>query len=69
MYEEFKMKWQHYYLYNKEWCRQGQAIMNTLKEFGYGLYLQIKGTENDCYYNDNKIAIVIEKAKEWFGNA
>ena len=68
MYDEFKLRWMHYYHYNIAWCRQGQAIMNTLEEFGYGLYLKLTGTENDCYYDDNKVAIVIEKAKEWFGD-
>jgi hypothetical protein len=66
MYEQFKLRWMHYYHYNIGWCRQGQAIMNVLEEFGYGLYLQLRGTEKDCYYDDSKIRIVLEEAKKWF---
>jgi len=35
--------------------RVGQAYMNALFEVNRKLYDTISGTENDCFYDDNKV--------------
>lgn len=40
--------------------RQGQAYMNALHYINKELYEQITGTENDCFYDDNKIVNFIK---------
>ncbi|MBC8297835.1 MAG: hypothetical protein H8E55_18845 [Pelagibacterales bacterium] len=48
----------------KEWCKQynggkhqraGQAYMNALYRVNVEAYDMVIGTDNDCYYDDNKI--------------
>ncbi|MBC8437154.1 hypothetical protein H8D85_02400 [bacterium] len=54
----------------KEWCKQydggkhqrpGQAYMNALFIIKPGLYSQLTETENDCFYDDNKIINFIRR--------
>lgn len=36
--------------------RQGQCLFNTLHRLHPDLSEQIRGTDNDCFYDDNKIS-------------
>ena len=39
--------------------RYGQAMINSLHDIRPDLYQRVTGTENDCFYNDNKIINLI----------
>lgn len=40
--------------------RYGQSLMNVLHGVCPEKYQQITGTNNDCYYDDNKVKATIE---------
>jgi len=42
-------------MYYKHSLRLGQSFMNALHEVKPELSNQITGTDNDCFYNDNKV--------------
>lgn len=44
--------------------REGQCLMNALFEVNRILYIQITGTEADCFYDDKKIPDFWNKLSE-----
>ena len=47
------------YLHNNPELRVGQVYMNALFDIRPDLYQRVTGTENDCFYNDDKIVNLI----------
>lgn len=46
--------------------RYGQAIMNTLHKTWPEKYEEIKNSQNDCFYDDGIVRILLNKLeKEW----
>jgi hypothetical protein len=41
--------------------REGQSLMNALGEINFSLYKEITGTENDPFYQDERIPAFFEK--------
>jgi len=40
--------------------RVGQSYMNALRSVDEDLYTEITATDNDCFYNDNKVVNFIK---------
>lgn len=51
-----------------EW-RYGQTVMNVLHSIDLKKYNQLLNTENDCYYDDNKVQGTLKLIQEWIQNA
>lgn len=48
------------------YLRYGQILMNTLSEFDPATYKNIVGTEYDCFYDNAKVEILLDKLRvEW----
>jgi len=46
--------------------RHGQTLMNLLNNIWLEKYKKISGGEYDCFYDDGKVSILLEKLeKEW----
>jgi len=49
--------------------RYGQSLMNVLHGVCSEKHKQIVNTDNDCYYDDNKVNVVLELLKiDWDSN-
>jgi hypothetical protein len=47
--------------YQKMGLRKGQSLFNALVEMNIDLANKIRGTENDCFYDDKKIKNFIKE--------
>lgn len=55
--------------YNTFGWRYGQTIMNVLHAIYPQKYNELVMTENDCYYDDNKVPNTLKLIEEWTTNA
>lgn len=62
-------------LYDESWffrksgLRRGQTIMNVLYEFWPEKHKEILGGDHDCFYNESRVELTLEKLKsEWLEN-
>ena len=59
-YKQFEQKFLFETLPNKEsFIRNGQALINQLREDSTDLYKEITATINDCFYDDRKIPVAL----------
>lgn len=48
------------------YLRYGQILMNALSEFDPDMYKRITGTEYDCFYDNGKVDLLLDKLRvEW----
>lgn len=64
-FEEFVSKVDSTYADHKE-LRYGQSLMNVLFEVWPDKYMEITGTDDDCFYDDATVSLTLDKLeKEW----
>jgi hypothetical protein len=56
------------YYENEFEVRHGQVLMNILYMSWPEKYKDIRGSEYDCFYDDGKVGILLEKLKKEWGS-
>lgn len=57
-FQQFKAEFENFHAQNKE-LRYGQSLMNKLFEIRPEKHTEIKGTELDCFYLDEKSELTL----------
>lgn len=61
-----KVETQYHSQQPDNYLRYGQILMNTLSEFDPDMYKRITGTDYDCFYDNAKVDILLDKlSDEW----
>ena len=61
-----KVEKQYHFQQPDNYLRYGQILMNTLSEFDPDMYKRITGTEYDCFYDNAKVDMLLDKlCDEW----
>lgn len=55
--------------YNTFGWRYGQTVMNVLYAVYPEKYVSLVMTDDDCYYDDNKVTNTLKIIEEWTQNA
>jgi len=59
--EKLLTKWD---FYKSRGLRVGQSLINALADVDTALYRDIRNTEADCYYSDDKVPQTLDYIKE-----
>ena len=61
-----KVEIQYHSQSSDNYLRYGQILMNILSEFDPEMYKNIIGTEYDCFYDNTKVDLLLDKLRvEW----